>query len=96
MTFTRSLTWIPTAAVAALLATPALPVRAQPATANAASNAPAREATDPAGPATGTKRVVRGGSWHSTGDGWRASARRDYAPDYSGISVGMRLVMTAE
>jgi len=54
------------------------------------------EATDPAGPATGTKRVVRGGSWHSTGDGWRASARRDYAPDYSGISVGMRLVMTAE
>ena len=55
-------------------------------------------ATDPAGPAagTGTKRVVRGGSWHSTGDGWRSSARRDYASDYRGISIGLRLVMTAE
>jgi formylglycine-generating enzyme required for sulfatase activity len=54
------------------------------------------EATDPAGPASGTRRVVRGGSWHSTGDGWRSSARRDYVPDYRGISIGLRLVMVAE
>jgi formylglycine-generating enzyme required for sulfatase activity len=49
-------------------------------------------ATDPAGPASGTDRVVRGGSWHTTGDGWRSSARRDYAPNYRGISIGFRLV----
>jgi formylglycine-generating enzyme required for sulfatase activity len=40
--------------------------------------------------------VVRGGSWHSTGDGWRSSARRDYAPEYRGISIGLRLAMAAE
>ena len=54
------------------------------------------EATDPAGPASGTRRVVRGGSWHSTGDGWRSSARRDYDSDYRGISIGLRLAMAAE
>ena len=54
------------------------------------------DATDPVGPPSGTKRVVRGGSWHSTGDGWRSSARRDYEPDYRGISIGLRLVMAAE
>jgi formylglycine-generating enzyme required for sulfatase activity len=48
--------------------------------------------TDPRGPETGDERVVRGGSWHSTGDGWRSAARRDYAPDYRGISIGFRLV----
>lgn len=52
--------------------------------------------TDPAGPGAGSKRVVRGGSWHATGDGWRSSARRDYASDYRGISIGLRLVMTAD
>jgi formylglycine-generating enzyme required for sulfatase activity len=39
---------------------------------------------------------VRGGSWHSTGDGWRSSARRDYEPEYRGISIGLRLAMAAE
>lgn len=48
--------------------------------------------TDPQGPETGDERVVRGGSWHSTGDGWRSASRRDYAPDYRGISIGFRLV----
>ncbi|MDO5612917.1 MAG: formylglycine-generating enzyme family protein [Paracoccus sp. (in: a-proteobacteria)] len=49
-------------------------------------------ATDPTGPANGARRVVRGGSWHSTGNGWHSAARRDYAPDYRGISIGFRLV----
>ncbi|MDM0014520.1 formylglycine-generating enzyme family protein [Variovorax sp. J22P168] len=47
---------------------------------------------DPQGPADGTERVVRGGSWHSTGDGWRSASRRAYAPDYRGISIGLRVV----
>jgi formylglycine-generating enzyme required for sulfatase activity len=54
------------------------------------------EAAYPADPVSGARRVVRGGSWHSTGDGWRSSARRDYDPDYRGISIGLRLVMAAE
>lgn len=43
----------------------------------------------------GTRRVVGGGSWDSTGDGWRSSARRDYAPNYRGISIGFGVVMAA-
>lgn len=46
---------------------------------------------DPTGPTTGTSHVTRGGSWHITGSGWRSAARRAYAPDYRGISVGFRL-----
>lgn len=53
-------------------------------------------ATDPQDPAMGDERVVRGGSWHSTGDGWRSASRRDYVPDYRGISVGFRLVRHVE
>ncbi|SFA62303.1 Formylglycine-generating enzyme, required for sulfatase activity, contains SUMF1/FGE domain [Paracoccus halophilus] len=49
-------------------------------------------ATDPQGPASGSERVVRGGSWHSTGNGWRSASRRDYPPDYRGISISFRLV----
>lgn len=49
-------------------------------------------AADPRGPDAGDERVVRGGSWHSTGDGWRSASRRDYEADYRGISIGFRLV----
>jgi formylglycine-generating enzyme required for sulfatase activity len=52
--------------------------------------------TDPQGPATGTERTVRGGSWHSTASDWRAAFRRDYAPDYRGISVGFRVLREIE
>ncbi|MDM0021840.1 formylglycine-generating enzyme family protein [Variovorax saccharolyticus] len=48
--------------------------------------------SDPQGPLFGSQRVVRGGSWHSTGDGWRSAFRRAYEPDYRGISIGLRLV----
>nr|WP_315425807.1 formylglycine-generating enzyme family protein [uncultured Albidiferax sp.] len=51
--------------------------------------------SDPRGPAAGTERVVRGGSWHVTADGWRSAFRKPYAPDYRGISIGFRLVMDA-
>lgn len=53
-------------------------------------------ANDPQGPASGSQRVVRGGSWHSTGDGWRSAFRRAYEPDYRGISIGLRLVREIE
>ena len=53
-------------------------------------------ATDPTGPQQGTQRVVRGGSWHTTATSWRTAFRRDYEPDYRGISIGFRLVRTGE
>ena len=53
-------------------------------------------AVDPQGPQRGTERVVRGGSWHTTATSWRTAFRRDYAPDYRGISIGFRLLRTVE
>lgn len=47
---------------------------------------------DPQGPETGTARVVRGGSWHTTATSWRTAFRREYSPDYRGISIGFRLL----
>jgi formylglycine-generating enzyme required for sulfatase activity len=45
----------------------------------------------PVGPDSGMGRVVRGGSWHTTGNGWRSASRRHYLTDYRGISVGFRI-----
>ncbi|WP_042695957.1 formylglycine-generating enzyme family protein [Azospirillum sp. B506] len=53
-------------------------------------------ATDPQGPEQGAERVVRGGSWHATATSWRTAFRRGYVPDYRGISIGFRLLRTAE
>ncbi|NCX95407.1 MAG: hypothetical protein EBX41_03165 [Chitinophagia bacterium] len=48
---------------------------------------------NPAGPAKGGSRVIRGGSWLSESDKCRAAAR-DYAPaNYSSHTVGFRLVL---
>lgn len=52
--------------------------------------------TDPSGPANGNQYVVRGGSWHETATSWRSSFRKTYDPDYRGISIGFRLVKTAD
>ena len=54
---------------------------------------PASPSIDPKGPDSGAERVVRGGSWHVTGNGWRSAFRRDYEPDYRGISIGFRVVL---
>jgi formylglycine-generating enzyme required for sulfatase activity len=51
---------------------------------------------DPQGPADGVERVVRGGSWHATATSWRTAFRRDYDPDYRGISIGFRLLRPVE
>ena len=49
---------------------------------------------DPKGPDTGSRRVVRGGSRHTTATSWRSAFRRDYEPDYRGISIGVRVAMS--
>ena len=51
---------------------------------------------DPAGPLSGSKRAVRGGSWHQSGGSWHSAVRRAYDPNYRGISVGFRLVLMQE
>ncbi|WP_428831815.1 SUMF1/EgtB/PvdO family nonheme iron enzyme [Flavobacterium yafengii] len=48
------------------------------------------------GPANGNQYVVRGGSWHETATSWRSSFRKAYKADYRGISIGFRLVKTAD
>lgn len=50
---------------------------------------------DPQGPDRGTRKVVRGGSWHTTATSWRSAFRRYYEPDYRGISIGFRVLLTA-
>jgi formylglycine-generating enzyme required for sulfatase activity len=51
----------------------------------------AQPQTDPTGPAGGSERTVRGGSWHATADGWSSTFRKGYAPTYRGISIGFRV-----
>ncbi|MBQ4761812.1 SUMF1/EgtB/PvdO family nonheme iron enzyme [Pectobacterium versatile] len=48
---------------------------------------------DPQGPDHGSSRVVRGGSWHSTADGWHSAWRKPYSEDYRGISIRFRVVL---
>ncbi len=52
--------------------------------------------TDPKGPASGSGKVVRGGSWHVTAGGWRSAHRKEYAADYRGISIGFRVLMETQ
>lgn len=52
--------------------------------------------TDPQGPDRGAQRAVRGGSWHASATSWRNSFRKPYKPDYRGISIGFRIVMTKD
>ena len=49
--------------------------------------------TDPAGPANGTARVYRGGSWYF--DEWfcRVSFRNSFSPTYRSYGIGLRLAL---
>jgi formylglycine-generating enzyme required for sulfatase activity len=47
-------------------------------------------ATDPTGPAAGTRRILRGGSWAVTGDGVRVSDRYADDPDDAQGTIGFR------
>ncbi len=53
---------------------------------------------DPRGPTTGTKRVIRGGSWLSETDGaaLRSTVRRGADPEEEGNGVGFRCARDAE
>jgi formylglycine-generating enzyme required for sulfatase activity len=50
---------------------------------------------DPRGPASGSDRVIRGGSWRSSADGCRAAYRNADWPVSEGSNLGFRLVWTA-
>lgn len=51
-----------------------------------------RAAVNPTGPASGTVRVVRGGSWSNAPAGLRCAARASLAPAASNAVVGLRCV----
>jgi formylglycine-generating enzyme required for sulfatase activity len=49
------------------------------------------EVQDPAGPATGTARVLRGGSWYTRSGLCRAAYRYGFAPAYRSDHFGFRV-----
>ncbi len=48
--------------------------------------------TNPAGPATGSFRVIRGGSWRYSAGNCRSAYRFNFTPDFRNFNVGFRLV----
>jgi formylglycine-generating enzyme required for sulfatase activity len=56
---------------------------------------PEGEVRDPTGPAAGTLRVIRGGSWYFDANSARSALRYTHAPQDSGFSLGFRLVREA-
>ena len=55
-------------------------------------NYPAEAQTDPTGPASGSDRVIRGGSWFSVAQNLRSANRSvDYDPNYRVSYIGFRL-----
>lgn len=53
------------------------------------------EQTDPTGPASGTRRVYRGGGWNDFGKNLRSAYRATLPPDSSSFNIGLRLVRNA-
>ena len=51
---------------------------------------------DPAGPASGSSRVLRGGSWLNESAGLRSADRRGRTPDYRSSTIGFRVVCELE
>jgi formylglycine-generating enzyme required for sulfatase activity len=50
---------------------------------------------DPRGPASGEKRVIRGGSWYFDANSARCALRYTHAPNDKGFSLGFRLAADA-
>jgi formylglycine-generating enzyme required for sulfatase activity len=57
---------------------------------------PAKAVTDPRGPATGSRRVFRGGGWVYFADGCRSASRGRSLPNNHVGDVGFRLLRTTE
>ncbi len=55
---------------------------------------PSGTVNDPTGPATGSARVMRGGSWYISAYFARSAVRDRYSPSYRLISFGFRLART--
>lgn len=53
------------------------------------------EQTDPTGPASGTRRVYRGGGWNDFAKNLRSAYRATLPPDSSSFNIGLRLVRNA-
>ncbi len=51
--------------------------------------------TDPTGPASGTRRVYRGGGWNDFAKNLRSAYRATLPPDSSSFNLGLRLVRNA-
>lgn len=54
---------------------------------------PGGSTTDPAGPASGTGRVMRGGSWRYPGGDARSAARNFNLPEFASYGIGIRVVL---
>lgn len=54
---------------------------------------PGGSVTDPTGPASGTSRVMRGGSWHFAGGDARCADRNFNVPDFESWGIGFRVVL---
>jgi formylglycine-generating enzyme required for sulfatase activity len=52
--------------------------------------------TDPRGPSSGSKRVVRGGGWYGDAELCRSAIRSYDAPDFRNSNVGFRLALSPE
>jgi formylglycine-generating enzyme required for sulfatase activity len=51
--------------------------------------------TDPAGPATGSYRLIRGGSWDLPNENCRSADRRNFNTSYRYYDTGFRLALTS-
>lgn len=56
---------------------------------------PADPQIDPTGPTSGSKRVIRGGSWFYGAYDGRAATRKKSRPDHSSRTVGFRVVSSS-